>query len=255
MKSNVKTTKSAKFSELILMPENIRELAKIVFDEYDQDMQKGDEVLIQFFLEDIHHIQRELRDLKDFLEKGTLESNRILSIHMSFLNFDENKRISIYLKHRRFVEIITSGKDENWVFGVLEMIEICLLNCRKQKIWPHKYRWLLTAAFSFGIGLLFIKLFEIIISRRLADIFPIFSNSLFRLYSQFALGFIPASLIVDEIRKLYPRVELITGPEHTRPEERKKEILQRLVSLVVITLVVSILIELLKAIFDFSFQP
>jgi hypothetical protein len=247
----VKIIKELNRSELILVPKDIENLAELVYDEYTRDIEENEDAVAQFFLEDAHRTKYSCDNLEIFQETDILESKRVTSILMDFTNFDRSERIHICLKHQQSVQVIVSGKDERWVNGVMESIESRFSDCRKPEMWPHKWRWPLTLLFSFGIGLLIINSFEIIVNRRVADFSPLFSKFPFNLYLSLTLGFIPASHIVDKMRRLYPSFELITGPEHTRTEEKKRKSLHKLIWLGFVPLLISISIQLAMRFFHF----
>lgn len=62
----------------------------------------------------------------------------------------------------------------------------------------------------------------------------------------FAFVGIPGWFVVGWIRKLYPRVELLTGPEHARMEEQRRGKLNKIILLCILPLALSAIFELIK---------
>ena len=262
MNSNVKIRKKLKISGGVVKPENIRELAEKVYKEYSQDLEKNQRVSVNFILKSSDDTQYESENTEIFLEGGILDNRRIIAIEMLYDNYSEDKRISIDLEHTisnsMINEVIISGRNEIWANGVLKLIENIVSNWKKQVNWPYKYKWPLTIIFGIGIGLLYINFLDIIINPYI-NITPIspkpqwaielrpFIISLYYL-SGFFIGVLPASYIVDKICRLYPSVEFIMGPEYSHIEERKRIKLYKTISIGVIPLVISLIIESIEAI-------
>lgn len=160
-KSNLKIRKKLKISEVIIKPENIREIAEIVYKEYSQDLEKNNQhPSLTFILISSDNTQYESEDVDVFLEGGILDSRIIIAIEMEYHNYSEDKRIFIDLEHTTSKwgsmgnEVTISGCDEIWANGVLKSIENCVSNWKKQETWSYKYKWPLTIIFAIGIGLL-----------------------------------------------------------------------------------------------------
>ena len=242
----MKILKELKISKVIIKPENIREMAEIVYKAYSQDLEKNQHTSLKFILKSYDNTQYESEDMDIFSDGGILDSRRIIAIEMEYHNYSEDKRLFIYLEHtagkwRRGNEVIISGCDEMWADGVLKSIEDSVSNWKKQETWPYKYKRPLTIIFAIGIGLLYLNLLDFIFSY----VIVISSMSpepqwaiefhhlfIFICYSTgFICGLLPASSIVDKICKLYPRVEFILGPEHFHIEEKRRAKLYKTISM------------------------
>ena len=257
----MKILKKLKISKVIIKPENIREIAEIVYKEYSQDLEKNQHTSLKFILKSYDNTQYESEDMDIFSDGGILDSRRIIAIEMEYHNYSKDKRLFIDLEHttgkwNRGNEVIISGCDEIWANGVLKSIENSVSNWKKQETWPYKYKWPLTIIFAIGIGLLYLNLLEFIMSYVVVsppmlpkpqwaiELRPLL---IFIYYSTgFILGLWPASSIVDKICKLYPCVEFILGPEHFHIEEKRRAKLYKTISMGVIPLVISIIIELAR---------
>lgn len=259
----MKILKRLKISEVVIKPENIREISEIVYKEYSQDLKKDQNISVEFILKSSDNTQYESGDINIFSEGGILDSRRIIAIDMRYYNYSEDKRISIDLEHATSKwgggnEVIISGRDEIWANGILKLIESSISDWKKQENRPYKYKLPLTIIFAIGIGLLYLNFLDIIFSYVIVttsispkpqwaiELRPIIL--LIYYSSGFFVGYWPASYIVDKICKLYPYVEFILGPEHSHMEKKRRANLYKIVSLGVIPLVISLIIELIKII-------
>jgi len=192
--------------------------------------------------------QYEGKDKEIFSHNGILDTRRIIEIEMRYTNYTNNKSIYIKLSHTVEYEwknyILVSGPDELWVNGVVKSYEDIISNWEKQVNWPHKYSRLLIMVFAVGIGLSFALLGLNLLYFISTDVIihP------FYYVVAIVFGMFPALYIVDKLKELYPIVELRTGPEYAQVEVRKRKKLYIIISIVVIPLVISFIIELIKII-------
>lgn len=249
MGDTMKISKELKISGVVVKPANIRELAKKVYEEYGSD-KESDGKNINFILRGIDGTQYESEDIEVFSDGGILDTRRIVAVEMTYSNYTDDKRISIKLEHDikdygwRNV-IFVSGPDEVWVNGVIKHFEDAIVNWEKQVNWPYKYSWLLTIIFAIGINFPCSNILNFIIHL----IKPESSVTLGPLFfSFFMVGLLLALYIVDKLKELYPVVELRIGPEHTQLEVKRRRKLYAVISIVVIPLVISLIIELIKII-------
>ncbi|KUK04518.1 MAG: hypothetical protein PWR26_1283 [Methanosarcinales archaeon] len=239
----MKISKELNITGVIIKPSDIRELAKKVYEEYESD-NESDRKRINFILKGNDETQYESEDIEIFSDRGILDTRRIIGIEMTYFNYSNNKRISIKLDHtvRDYGwgnSISVSGSNELWVNGIIKNFEGIISNWEKQVILPHKYGWFLAIIFMIifvgGIGLLCLNF----LSKLEWSIAFGFS---------FGISFWLASYLVDELKKLYPIVELRTGPEHTQVEAKKRRKVYAIISIGVIPLIISLVVELIKII-------
>jgi len=76
MKSNVKIIKRLKISEVIVKPENIRELAEKVYKEYNQYLETNKHISVEFILNDPDGTQYESENTEIFSNGGILDTSR-----------------------------------------------------------------------------------------------------------------------------------------------------------------------------------
>ena len=258
----MKVSKKLKISSLVVRPDNIIEIARKLYKEYEDDNESDDKE-INFILKGIDGTQYESEDIKIFSEDGILDTRRILAVEMAYYNYTEKKKISISLKHsvKEYIwgnYVSVSGYDELWVKGMIKDFEDTIANWEKQENWPHKYGWFLTIIFAIGIGLLILDFSNLIFTyvvgvhsispkpKWAIELRPLF---IFYYYAfGILLGYWPASYIVDKLKELYPIVELRTGPEYIQVEAKKRKRLYTIISMGIIPLIISLIIELIMKI-------
>ena len=261
MNHDVKIIKKLKMSEIVIKPENIRVLAEKVYEKYRRDLERNQNVSVNFILKGFDGTQYESENIDIFSVGGILDTRRVIAIEMNYYNHTEDKRISIDLEHTTIDYGITnvaviSGRDEIWANGFLKSLEDIISNWEKQVSWPYRYKWPLIILFAIGIGLLFLNFIDFVFSCVMVihpispkpqwaiDLLPLI---IFIYYlSGFLFGLWPGSYIVGMIQKLYPYIEFRSGPEHTHIEARRRIMLYKIISIGLIPLIISLIIELTK---------
>lgn len=256
----MKIRREFKITGVIVKPSNIRELSKKVYEEYKSDKESRNKS-INFILKGIDGIEYESDDIKVFSDNGILDTRRIIEVEMRYVNHTNGKRISIQIEHTLIAHVgvnyvFVSGPDEMWVNGIIRNFEDIISSWEKQVTWPHKYDWFLTIIFAIGIGLLYLNFLEFIFTPIIHPISPApqwaveLRPILILIYyvSGILFGMWPASYIVKELKKLYPIVELRTGPEHTQVEFKKRRKLYAIISTGIIPLIISLIVEIIKII-------
>ena len=226
--------------------ENVRELVARLSREESPDPASRSKDRLRFTLRGADGTQYDTREV-GFLDKGgVLETRTIVSIEMSFDNWDEDRRLSISLRHGggAYNSAIVSGTDETWVNGSIQWVKDCVSNWRKQVMWPHRHPVLLWIG---STGILFAGWFMLLravamgtdTSERVTDFLALL----------FALGVVGmgygAFLLVLWLQGLYPKVEFAMGPEHQQVEKGKRGKVYVVVAVVFAPLLVSVLWELL----------
>jgi hypothetical protein len=261
MNHDVKILKKLKMSEIVIRPENIRVLAEKVYEKYRRDLERNQNVSVNFILKGFDGTQYESESIDIFSVGGILDTRRVIATEMNYYNHTEDKRISIDLEHTTIdygisnVAVI-SGRDEIWANGFLKSLEDIVSNWEKQVSWPYRYKWPLIILFTIGIGLLYLNFLDFVFSYVIV-IHPIsprpqwtidFLPAIISMYylGGFIFGFWPSFYIVDKIQKLYPCIEFRFGPEHSHIEARRRIMLYKIISIGVIPLIISLIIELIK---------
>lgn len=261
MGDTIKISRELKIYGRIVKPDNIRELAKRVYEEYVSD--KSNHKDINFILRGIDETQYESEDIKIFSNNGILDTRRIIAVEITYSNHTNDKRISIKLKHTitdyEWGNVIfVSGSDKLWVDGVIKYFEDTIANWEKQPNWPHKYGSLLAVIFAvgigIGIGLLCLNILNFIFAYVIV-VHPISPKPGWIIVLQvlfislgLSSGIWPACYIANKLKRLYPIVELRTGPKHMQLETKRKKLVAAVISRGILPLVISLIVELIKII-------
>ncbi len=264
----MKIQKMQNISGVIVTPENIRELANKINYEYEKDFkltkeEKRDYLILSFILKSVDGTQYESNDMSIFSKEGFLSTRKIQAIEIQYYNPYMNKKISIRLYHTQteddWNEIRISSEDENWTNGVLTAIKDIITNWEKQKTWFNKYFFFLLIIFGVGIGLFFLNVTMLFVRliynvtnittteeilEWLKKLSPYIKILVYILYIKF--GFDRAVELIDKIRDLYPNVEFLIGPEHLQSESQKRKKLCKLLTIGILPLIISLIIELIK---------
>ena len=240
MTTDVKITKELNISKVVITPENIRELAEKVIQEYNRDPQ-DDSKSISFILTSLDNTQYTGKDIEIFSEGGYIYNKKIVRIEMNYWNHTKDKVIFINLEHdSNQNKIKIWGHDEIWTEGILGAIKSITSNWKKQENWIYKYQWPFGIFFSYGFGLFFTNLFSLYSNKKLLPPFD-FEDILLYLF----VGYFPTSFIILKIKNLYPLVEFKIGPEHLQKESEKRRKLYLLITLCITPILVSIIFKLL----------
>ena len=255
MGSDMQISRGLKIKGYVVKPQDIRELAKKVYEEYESDDEKPNYKEIKFILKEADGIRYESEDLKILSENGLLDTRRIIGVEIAYFNYKSMRGISVKLDHapRDYGSenyIYVSGPDELWVNGVIKSFESIIANWEKQVSLLYNYSWPLQAVFALVIGFpLFYLLHQIYSSpsseSQLGTKIAVFVDYFIYFMLAFILGMWPASIIVDQLKKLYPIVELRTGPQHTHMEANRRKKLYFILTMGVLPLIISLLVKFL----------
>ncbi len=250
----------------------IKKLANVIENEYSESMTKSKpsekqaraskssfpevvHVLLpptkKYILKSADKTQYEDDDSHIFAEKGRLYDKRIVAIEMDFSDRENDKNISVKLEHGNVSSdisnvITVSGKDEIWANGVHRTLENLIKDCKEQPKFTPFRRAVLLLTLSPIFAALFTE--TIIILSKLAVSGAVWDISAwsFLFFWIFIIGLWFVTPLVKRIEKLYPSVELVTGPEHMRIEESGRKKLWTLIAYYVIPFVFLVISEIIN---------
>ena len=260
----MKIVKSASIRGVVITPQNIKELAQVVFNEYERDYAGADErgrlyLNLRFTLNSADGVQYEDNNMSLFLDDGILNTRKIMSIELWYHSAKDDKIISVGIFHSENPDssnvVRISGHDEGWVNGIFTKLQEVVGNFKVQTLLSF-------VQFSL-LGLLFVSCF-IIGSWMLA---PVLGNLVTRVISftgeaqksatigtivlifrsiGIALSMMGGFELAKKIDALYPNVELLVGPQHRQVEAIRR---RRLYGLLAIWIIPSVLAIALGIIF------
>lgn len=181
----------------------------------------------------------------------TLDEKIITEIELQFNEKVSETRFIVRLRHS-FTKlgssyVLAEGRDSDWLSETTKSFGDLLLSCRNQSVFVQKFRIPIVVTI---VGLLsfllvnFIKFFiktEVSFHKIVANIF---NDDLIYYIIIFALVSVtPAILIYRWLRKLYPDVELQTGPNSGKLQKERRNKIILLILAIVVPVVISFLIK------------
>jgi hypothetical protein len=258
MSAPTRITDDVRIAGYVVETKNMRHLADFIYNEHRRDLsnlvakKREFKSEVEFTLISASGRRYESNDIAIIGDGGILERKRIVEFEMSYEDAEEGKSILLRLEHApgslRGTGATVSGWDENWVDGIVHGVEDRVKEWKRQAGWPYNsWMWLFILPPGIGTSLL-VTSFSVLGPLRLGE-----SDILLFLHGlNFLVGFVPGAmfgyLMLSKVRQLYPRVELLTGPEHAQEEKQRRRKLYLLVTLVIVPFLVGVLLELVKVI-------
>ncbi len=270
--SSVKVSDTYSFHGKVLEPKDIRQLAKIVHTEYttecsDLDQKRKEEnerakaekrytdsgrimvPKIEFSLSTESGKTFEAIGMEVF-EDEYLEDKRIVSVSISYHSYESGKSIDIRIGHEvressLHNRVNVSGYDENWVNGVIRRVENTIGDSRNQYTLLTRHWYIVPLLISLAIAWLAASITIAIlnVSSGSSDASSFDLAYLFFLYS-LMIGWVTFLVVPDRIRKLFPAVELATGPDYARSEETRRRKISYWLSGIILPTLIGIAITL-----------
>lgn len=181
---------------------------------------------------------------------GLLDTKRIISVRMDFENRIKGNSIQINIKHSADSpsKAEVSGYDETWTSGTMERVKNVVSGCKRQYAFPIWHRiglmiaivvlgsWLVHNIVYLGAHALYSTVDWNSKANANAYLFPGIAMTMLSVF------------LVDKVSGLFPTMELITGPPHSRTEERRRNAWWLLAILVGLPLVLGIVTNILMEI-------
>ena len=180
---------------------------------------------------------------------------------MEFLDFSSKSSITVQFTHGYSSwysdnKISVKGKNSNWVNGVIKCMENVINDWEPQPLWPKRIKWLMYIGFTIVIAYLFNSILSIIdlIPLRVNPIIlpPDLKNPIFILliivkWACLLIGsFFLGTVLADKIIGLWPNVEIRTGRDFAQINKKRRNMVWKLVSVLIIPLIIAIIFEFIK---------
>jgi hypothetical protein len=239
--------RSFKIRSKIITPTDIRRIANLFYDiysEYSRSLQKDYPELENypnFEVSTTDGTEYSADTLDIFKSEGILDSKTVKEIKMSFRIYKFNTEVSIKLTDSRYdgwlnyIEV--EGSDSTWVSGTFGRLLECVSSWQSQSSIGKGWRWLISIVIAFLVGFSIIALVDLAIS--------LFSGGEYRIdprvyyFSWTGVGFF--WFIADYIAKLWPSIEIVTGPEHSHELQKSRKRISFIITAIVLPLVVGLL--------------
>jgi len=251
---STKETRRLRISNVIVKPEDVRNLAKILVRAGSGESGKGEAKSLSFWAGARDNSEYEGATPEVYAEGGILDRKEVHSIGMSFSNYASQSRVRIRLTHASgdwgTNEVEVTGGDSNWVNGTMRLIEDSIQAMEPQAEWPRKYFLVMVIAAALGIGRLYLWVIGLVLDfmwhpnfTQPPEWLKSFGPMLRFLDWGIALfvGLSPARSLLDKLIELWPVVELRMGREWTQISRRRRERLWLVISVTVLPLLVNLL--------------
>ena len=256
---NVKVTRSINISNVVVTPDNIREIATILYEEYKKNSASDDgknrwKYDIAFTLKSADGIQYQAEDIDVFNRSGLIYTRKITAIDMSY-SCTGKEYIDVKLLHSYYDEyymrnsIEIKGLGETWTNGMLENIKIAISSWKKQAIWPKMIKIPCSILLGLFFGWAAVKF---IIEKNITISDKQESAYIYLVCLIAIAGYFLGNHIFKNILRLFPSVELLTGPPHAQCEKIKRTKVAGLLAAYSAPFIVAIIIGILKRFFGLN---
>lgn len=167
MNRNIAETRKISISDKVISPDNIRSLANVLQESYEEGNKEGKSVKLNFRIASPGGAEYESDSTELFKEGGLLHQKWISYFEMEFFDFSsDDSRIFIKISHDDrgwpFDQIKVSGKNSVWVNGQFQRFENIIENWEPQVSWPRKYERPLEIIIGIGFGRAYFFVLDII---------------------------------------------------------------------------------------------
>ncbi len=270
--SKIRESRLLTIQEKIFTLKNIRELGKVILEEYQANASKSKLVTISYSVTCADDSSFQSEDISMFDEDSIINSKRVLSINMTYENYlgpGMHDSIKVYISHgnrEAFNTITVNGSNSLWVNGIIGKLKGVIDAVPPQNLIIKKHRRSIKSIFAFGLGLICMNVLLLIVS--LVDVPKMESKEAWEVlldkivvrfpFMRYALKYATAWLtgyvfgffliykLDDSIAGLWPSVEIQIGPEHTFSEKRQRSLLLKIFVFGVLPILITIISDIIK---------
>lgn len=176
-----------------------------------------------------------------------LAMNSISEVELNFSEKVTGARFVINLRQSGSGYVLVEGNEIIWVNESIKLVEDFLLTCQNQSLFIRKFKFPIISVIIAVLSYFLVNLIEFFIKTEVS--FPKIVRSIFNddiLY--YILLFVmisatPAVLIYRWLEKLYPVIEIRTGPKSANSEKDRRTKILFLVLIIIVPLVISVLLR------------
>ncbi len=259
MDKGMKFKESRRINKKIITPSDIRRISKELVSERDKERARHQEkfkktesdlIDIGFYSPSDIYAEFEIEykparsiegdDLNDLVQEDILETRRVEKLSMRFGNRIDDNRIYISIE-KGSAYFSVESKDQKWLDAYIKRMSEIFDDCKPQ-YGTRLIKILFIVFFPIVIGLLIsttgITLLELFVANyqyQFKDSVQLF------VYPAIIAIFYSAYSPLEKIDKIYPSIELATGPEHMQYEKIARDKMKNLWYTIVAPLILSIL--------------
>lgn len=242
MKNNIiREKRRLTFNFKRITPKIVRNLSSILEQEVKEASDKNEYYIL--YSVDTQKSSYESQSTIIFNEDQTIENQIVKKINMRFYTLDYSKNIEIQIVHSLKDEkfenfIMVSGDESTWVNGILGRLSDILNDAENQSKFYFQYGGLVL----FAVWLLFI-----------IECFRLFTfDKINSTLAQFLMLGIPLTMMLgafklhDYLEKVWPSIELQTGPNHFQFASQKRSKIKWLMATILIPILLAVLYDVIK---------
>lgn len=245
----MKEKRSFEIKSKIVTPADVRRIANLFYDissEYVNSVQKNDpnaDYRRGFKVVTTDGTEYSTATLDIFKSEGILDSKNVQEIGMSFWVYKLNTDISIRLRDSRYNgwgnHISVEGIESTWVSGTFSRLLECVNSWKNQSSIGKKYKWLISVLIGlllgWAIGTVVLSIISVFSAK--------FEFSWLSPYLIPFMGFAGFGTFIAEhyITKLWPEIEIVSGPEHSRELSKKRKRITFVLTAIVLPLTLGVL--------------
>ena len=236
--AEIHESRELKIRDRTLTLEDIKKLAKVVIDEYESRKLLDSSARVKFSITCDDGSIFESRDA-DFFEDPVISSKRVIAIKMTYSAIQEDLKIQIEHDASDFPggikenSVHVEGDDSKWVNSILKKMGEIIDGFKPQKSFIKQHRRFSEVLLAINIGVIAIRLYSLLIpipQSSLSVSLPpllifILNTPLKHILNYFAywiFGIMFAKILMLDLIKLWPTVELQLGPDHKLLEKQRR---------------------------------
>lgn len=255
---STRETRLLQISDRVVQIDNLRAIANHIYREYEKSFaQENSNCSFSILLTREDKVELNSSSPSIIDENVITSESRTESVGIRYNDYMTDQSIHLSLEHgdiftrfHNMIEIV--GEDREWVNGQLRVIEDIINGFEPQNKFFKKFSLPLTFMLSFPFGYLvvWLILFFILIDPKDSVessshlVSALKENQILQItYAGFAMaicGWIPASSIVNAMKKLWPSIELQIGPPHGFHKKRRRRNVITTISVILIPLAFTI---------------
>jgi hypothetical protein len=182
---------------------------------------------------------------------GILKSKRIKEIELIFIEKTSETRFAVKLRQSGSFSdqgyVLLESDDVDWMNACIKGMEEFLFRCKNQTVFIKKNKILIIVLIIAILSFFLLNLIEFFIKTEVS--FPKIVGNIFRddlIYYIILFVMVtatPSVLIYRWLRKLFPSIEIQTGPQSGKVQKEKRNKLLLIVLILIISVMISILIR------------
>ncbi len=207
----------------------------------------------------------------DILEDASIDIKRPVKIELGFTNYKLERRMSLELTHgnsRYDNKFFVRASEASWLNNVFSTVEGLIKGAESRSFWFSRHPAILTSLFAVSLGSLATLLIQIIVRSlfpKELNLTPVAIDRIRALGSfidsfkfwfylfgwvwkwmwGFTLGAFP---LAEWVLGAWPSIDLDFGADHLKIEKMRREKIGVIITLVVIPILISIILDVIRAI-------